>query len=130
VSLTREEVIRYLEGLPAEELGALADAVLARLGMPLSAAPRPSFVTMGVAPPDLKESIGKLDFEVVLRAHGADKLGVVRAARRALGPEVGLQETKRLVESAPVVLGEHFSRAEAEDLAQELRRAGAEVEVR
>jgi large subunit ribosomal protein L7/L12 len=130
VSLTREEVIRYLEGLPAEELGALADAVLARLGLPPSAAPGPSLVTMGAAVPEPKETIGQPEFDVVLRAHGADKLAVVRIARRALGPEVGLQETKRLVESAPVVLGEHLSRGDAEELAQELRRAGAEVELR
>jgi large subunit ribosomal protein L7/L12 len=128
VTLTREEAIRYLESLPADELGALADEVLARLGLSPIAAPGPSHMLMGALVPE--EVIGKPEFDVVLRAHGADKLAVVRIARRTLGPEVGLKETKRLVESAPVVLREHVSHGDAEELAQELRRAGAEVEVR
>lgn len=130
MSLTREEVIGYLEGLPAEELGKLADEVLARLGLPALAAPRLPRVIMGTSLSREDEVIGKVEFDVVLRAHGADKLGVVRTVRRVLGPAIGLQEAKRLVESAPVVLREYLSKADAEDFAQELRRAGAEVELR
>jgi large subunit ribosomal protein L7/L12 len=131
VSLTREDVIRYLESLSGEELGKLADEVLARVGAPPIAPP--------IAPPVLPSSfkrttgvaiMGSPTFDVFLRSFGADKLAVIRAVRRVLGPHLGLDEAKKLVESAPVRLREGLEKYEAEDLAKELRGAGAEVEVR
>jgi large subunit ribosomal protein L7/L12 len=67
---------------------------------------------------------------VVLDGHGGDKLAVINVVRRVLSSAVGLMEVKRLVESPPFVVREQIPRPEAEELAAELRRAGAEVEVR
>jgi large subunit ribosomal protein L7/L12 len=129
VSLTEEEVIRYLESLSGQELGALADEVLARLGVALPAAPEPSYMaTMGAVQPEVVE-MGIPLFEVVLHSHGADKLAVVGVVRRALGLEVSLAEAKRLVESAPTVIRDDFRRSEAMDLVEELRKAGAVAEL-
>jgi large subunit ribosomal protein L7/L12 len=129
MSITREDVIRYLEGLSSEELGELADEIQRRLGLPLTAAPRPYAVTMGAPLPDPSE-MGQPAFDVVLRAHGADKLAIIRIMRGALDQNVSLEEVKRLVESAPVVVRERLSASEARELVEELRRAGAEAEVR
>ncbi len=127
VSLTREEVIRYLEALPSEDLGTLADEVLARLGMPPVAKPAPALVTIAGA---IAWTTDSPTFEVVLHAPGPDKLAVITLARRLLGGELGLQEAKKLVESAPVVLREGLPRENAREMADALRGAGANVEVR
>lgn len=127
MSLTREDVIRYLEGLSGEELGALADEVLARLGVP--PAPQPTYRLMGAAVSDVVE-VGIPLFDVVLHSHGADKLAVIRLVRRVLGLDVSLAEAKRLVESAPAVIWRDLRRSEALELVEELRKAGAVAEVR
>lgn len=131
MTLTREDVIAYLESLPGEELGKLADEVLARIGAPPIAPPvvLPRHdVTMG-APPDPYE-IGFPTWEIVLRDHGPDKLTVIRIIRRVLGDRSSLAAVKQLVESAPAVVHTTDRRGEVEDLAAELRRAGAVVELR
>lgn len=129
MSLTLEEVIRYLEGLPASELGALADEVLSRLGAP-PIAPPARFIdrTMGVALRDPRD-IGSPDRAVRLRHAGADKVAVIRVVRRVLGPASSLAEARRVVELAPSMIGEYLHPAEAEALCAELRGAGAAAEV-
>jgi large subunit ribosomal protein L7/L12 len=124
VSLTREEVIRYLEALPAEDLGKLADEVLARLGMLPDPEPAPRWVMVGVPSEESEDTA----LDVVLHACGADKLAVIAVVRRFL--PMGLSEVKALVESAPVVVGRGLSRGDAEEVAHALRRAGAKAEVR
>ena len=128
MSVTRDDVIRYLEALPADELGTLADEVLARLGMPPIAEPPPRLITISGAIPDL--TTGFRTFDIVLRAAGPDKLAVITLTRRLLGGSLGLHETKELVESAPVVLREGLSREEAREMADALQGAGADVELR
>lgn len=130
MSITLEDVIDYLERLPSEELGKLADEVLARLGAPpIARYPRPGHV-MGGVPPST-ETMGEAPmFALVLRGHGPNKLEVVLIVRKMLGLKASLQDAKRLVESAPVVLLEDLSRNEAMDAADVLREAGADVHLR
>jgi large subunit ribosomal protein L7/L12 len=131
VSLTHEDVIRYLESLSSEELGKLADEVLARVGAPPIAPPvrlERYDSTMGV--PIEPPHMGIPSFDVVLRDHGPDKLAVIRALRKALGPDWPLATVKNLVESAPVMVREAVSRDEAHALARALTEAGAVVQVR
>ncbi len=68
------------------------------------------------------------EFDVVLKAAGTAKLGVIKAVKEALG--LGLKEAKELVDKAPTTLKEKVSAAEAEQLKATLEEAGAEVEVK
>lgn len=127
MSLTLEDVIRYLESLSSEELGKLADEVLARVGAPPIAPPVPAsryVSTMGavIEPPEM----GIPTFDVVLRDYGPAKLAVIRAVRRVL-PQLSLEAAKKLVESAPVVLCEGVPRGEAAVIMEALLEAGAVV---
>jgi large subunit ribosomal protein L7/L12 len=122
VSLTRDEVIRYLDGLSGAELGQLIDDVQRRLGLPVFAAPEPRRIIAGAIP--LID-----EYSVALLGHGGDKLLVIKAVRELEGLRIGLAEAKALVESAPVVLREGLSHEEAQDIARKLARAGAEVRV-
>lgn len=68
------------------------------------------------------------EFDVILKAAGDAKLGVIKAVKEKLG--LGLKEAKELVDKAPATLKEKVSKAEAEELKASLEEAGAEVEIK
>ncbi len=70
----------------------------------------------------------KTDFDVVLKAAGANKLQVVKAVKENCG--LGLKEAKELVDGAPSTLKEGMPKAEAEALKKALEDAGAEIELK
>ncbi len=70
----------------------------------------------------------KTSFDVVLKSAGAAKLGVVKAAKEALG--LGLKEAKDLVDGAPCNVKEGVDKATAEAVKAALEAAGAEVEIK
>jgi len=70
----------------------------------------------------------KTAFDVVLKAAGASKLGVVKLVKEQCG--LGLKEAKELVDGAPSTLKEGLSKADAENLKKVLEDAGAEVELK
>ena len=68
------------------------------------------------------------EFDVILNAAGGNKIAVIKAVRGATG--LGLKEAKELVDGAPKPIKEKVSKDEAAKLAEELKEAGAEVEVK
>ena len=70
----------------------------------------------------------KTEFDVVLKAAGANKIAVIKVVRALTG--LGLKEAKELVDGAPKNLKEGVSKDEAAKIAAELKEAGAEVEVK
>ena len=69
----------------------------------------------------------KTAFNVVLKAAGANKLNVVKVVKDITG--LGLKEAKDLVDGAPKPIKEGVAKGEAEDIANKLKEAGAEVEI-
>jgi large subunit ribosomal protein L7/L12 len=69
----------------------------------------------------------KTEFDVVLKAGGANKINVIKVVRAITG--LGLKEAKDLVDGAPKTVKEAVSKDEAEKIAKELKEAGAEVEL-
>ena len=74
------------------------------------------------------EAEEKTEFDVILKSAGANKIGVIKVVRAATG--LGLKEAKEIVDNAPKALKEGISKDDAEKLAEELKAAGAEVEVK
>ena len=70
----------------------------------------------------------KTEFDVVLKDVGANKIAVIKVVRAATG--LGLKEAKEIVDNAPKALKEGISKEDAEKLAEDLKAAGAEVEVK
>ena len=70
----------------------------------------------------------KTEFDVVLKAAGANKIAVIKVVRALTG--LGLKEAKDMVDGAPKTLKEAVSKDEAEKIAAELKEAGAEVEIK
>ena len=67
----------------------------------------------------------KTEFDVVLKAAGANKIAVIKVVRGLTG--LGLKEAKELVEAAPKVVKEAAAKADAEELKKKLEEVGAKV---
>jgi large subunit ribosomal protein L7/L12 len=68
------------------------------------------------------------EFDVILKAAGAQKINVIKEVRAITG--LGLKEAKDLVEAGGKAVKEGVSKAEAEDIKKKLGDAGAEVELK
>lgn len=70
----------------------------------------------------------KTEFDVILKAAGANKIQVIKVVREVTG--LGLKEAKAIVDGAPKAIKEGVSKEDAESLKAKLTEAGAEVEVK
>ena len=66
-------------------------------------------------------------FDVILKEAGGQKLAVVKLVKDLTG--LGLKEAKDLVDGAPKNIKEGISKTEAEEIANRLKEAGADVEI-
>ncbi|MFM2164880.1 MAG: ribosomal protein, partial [Planctomycetota bacterium] len=64
----------------------------------------------------------KTEFNVILKAPGANKINVIKAVREATG--LGLAVAKALVDGAPKTLKENVSKEEATKVVDALKAAG------
>ena len=118
------QILDLVKGLTILELADLVKALEEEFGV--SAAPVAAAAPVaGAAAPAAEE---KTEFDVVLKSAGANKLAVIKVARESTG--LGLKDAKDLVESAPKTIKEGIAKDEAEKIAEQLKAAGAEVEVK
>ena len=110
--LELSELVKALE----EEFGVSAAAPVA-----VAAAPAAG----GAAAPAAEE---KTEFDVILKAAGANKIQVIKAVREITG--LGLKEAKEVVDGAPKAVKEGVSKDDAVEISKKLTEAGAEVEVK
>jgi len=113
-----------LVGLTVKEVQELADFMKTEYGIEPAAA---AVVVAAGAGGDAPAAAEKTSFDVVLKSAGASKLNVVKIVKDLTG--LGLKEAKELVDGAPKNIKEGVSKAEAEDIANKLKEAGAEVEL-
>lgn len=77
---------------------------------------------------DAPKAEEKTEFDVVLEAIGANKIGVIKVVRAVTS--LGLKEAKDLVEGAPSKVKEGVSKEDAAKVKKELEEAGATVSVK
>ena len=121
------EFIDWIEGISVLELSQLVKALEDRLGVS-AAAP----VAVAAGPAAGGDAGGaaeeKTEFSVVLTAAGDQKIAVIKEVRAIT--ELGLKDSKDLVEGAPKAVKEGVSKEEAEEIKGKLEAAGASVEVK
>ena len=117
------QILEIVKGLTILELADLVKALEEEFGV--SAAPVAVAAAPGAAAAPVEE---KTEFDVVLKAAGASKLNVIKVVRELTG--LGLKDAKDLVEGAPKTLKEGIAKDEAEKIAEQLKAAGAEVEIK
>ena len=115
-------LIEEVKGLTVVELAELVHALEDTFGVSAAAA-------AVAAPAAAAEAVEeKTEFDVVLKAAGANKIGVIKVVRAATG--LGLKDAKDLVDNCPKTLKEAISKEDAEKLVAELKEAGAEAEIK
>jgi len=127
-NITKEDVIKFIEGLTVLELSELVKDLEERLGVSAAAAVAvaPASAAGGAAAPAAEEE--KTEFNVILTSFGAEKIQVIKVVRAITS--LGLKEAKDLVEGVPKPVKEGVSKAEAEDIKKKLEEVGATVEVK
>ena len=118
-------IVESIKALSILEVKELVDELQAEFGV-TAMAPVAGGAVAGGAPAAAAEE--KTEFDVVLTAAGDKKLNVIKVVRELTG--LGLKDAKDLVESAPKAIKEGVSKEEAEKIAEQLKAAGAEVEVK
>ena len=126
MALSQDEVISYLSNLTVIDLVNLTKALEEKWGV--KAAPVAVAAAAGPAAAAAPQVEEKTEFTVVLKAGGANKIGVIKVVREVTG--LGLKDAKDLVDGAPKDVKAGVSKTEAEDIAKKLKEAGAEVELK
>ena len=115
-----------LVGLTVKEVNELAKILKEEYGI------EPAAAAVAVAGPAAGGGAAapaeeKTAFNVVLKAAGANTLNVVKVVKDLTG--LGLKEAKDLVDGAPKPIKEGIAKAEADEIANKLKDAGADVEI-
>lgn len=121
-----QEIVEKIEKLTLLEAAELKKALEEKFGV-TAAAPMMmgGMMPAGAAPAAVE---AQTEFNVVLKAAGAQKINVIKVVRAATG--LGLKEAKDLVDGAPKNVKENVSKDEADKLKKELEEAGATVELK
>ena len=126
MAVTKEDVVKYLEGISVLELSELVKELEEKFGVS-AAAP----VAVAAAPAAGGAAAGdaeKTEFDVILSAAGDKKIQVIKIVREITG--LGLKEAKELVDGAPKPIKEGVSKEEAEEIKAKVEEQGASVEVK
>ena len=124
--MDKAQILEAIEQRNVLELAELVKDLEEKFGVsaaaPVAVAAAPA---AGAAAPAAEE---KTEFDVILKAAGAEKIKVIKVVREITG--LGLKEAKDLVDGAPKPVKEGASKDDAEKIAAQLKEVGAEVEVK
>ena len=121
--MTNEEIIKELSGKTVLEINELVKALEEAWGVSAAAAVAVAGPAAGAAPAE-----EKTEFDVILKSAGANKIAVIKEVRAITG--LGLKDAKDMVEGAPKTVKEGASKEDADKIAEQLKKAGAEVEIK
>ena len=121
------KIVEDLSGLTILQASELVKALEEKFGVSAAAPMMAAPAAAGAAAAPAAEAQDA--FDVVLKAGGANKIGVIKAVRE-LNQTLGLKEAKDLVEAAPKTVLEGAKKEDAEAAKKKLEEAGATVELK
>ena len=125
--MDKQQIIEAIEQMNVLELSELVKELEEKFGVsaaaPVAVAAAPA---AGGAAAAAEEE--KTEFDVVLKAAGAEKIKVIKVVRELTG--LGLKEAKEVVDGAPSTLKEGVSKEDADKMVAQLKEVGADVEVK
>lgn len=126
--MSSEEMIAAIKGMTVVELSELVKTLEKEFGVsaaaPVMAVAGVAAGGAGAAAPAVEE---KTEFNVTLKAVGANKINVIKVVRELTS--LGLKESKDLVEGAPKLVKEKVTKDEAAAAKAKLEEAGATADV-
>ena len=123
--ITKADVIKLIENMTVLELAEMVKELEEKFGVSAAA---PVAVAAAAPAAAAEAAEEKTEFDVILKAAGANKIGVIKVVRALTS--LGLKEAKDLVDGAPQPVKSAVSKDEAEEARKQLAEAGAEVEVK
>ncbi len=124
MAVSKDDILETISNMSVMEVVDLISAMEEKFGVSAAAA-----VAVAAGPAAEAAAVEEqTEFNVVLASFGANKVPVIKIVREITG--LGLKEAKDLVESAPSVVKEAVSAAEADTLKKKLEEAGASVEIK
>ncbi len=127
MAVTKEEVVKFIEGMTVLELSELVKELEERFGVS-AAAPVAIAAAPGAGGAEAAPAEEQTEFSVVITGVGDKKINVIKEVRAITN--LGLKEAKDLVEKVPGTVKEGIPKAEAEAIAKQLTEAGATVEIK
>ena len=128
MSITKEDVIQYIENMTVLELSEFVKVLEDKFGvsaaMPMMAAGAAPAAGAAAAAPVEEQT----EFNVILTGYEADKKIQVIKVVRAI-TSLGLKEAKDLVEGVPKPVKEAVSKDEAANIKKQLEEVSAQVKV-
>ena len=121
--MTNEEIIKELSGKTVLEINELVKALEEAWGVSAAAAVAVAGPAAGAAPAE-----EKTEFDVILKAAGANKIAVIKEIRAITG--LGLKDAKDMVDGAPKTVKEGATKEDAEKIKAQLEKAGAKVTIK
>ena len=119
-----QKLIEEVKAMTVLELNELVKALEAEFGVSAAVAAAPVAGGAAEAAPAEEE---KTEFDVVLKDIGANKIAIIKVVKEATG--LGLADAKKAVEAMGVIK-ENAPKADAEDLVNKLKEAGATAELK
>ena len=119
-----QKLIEEVKAMTVLELNELVKALEAEFGVSAAVAAAPAAAGAAEAAPAAEE---KTEFDVVLKDIGANKIAVIKVVKEATG--LGLADAKKAVEAMGVIK-ENAPKADAEELVNKLKEAGATAELK
>ena len=129
MSITREDVIQYIENMTVLELSEFVKALEDKFGVQAAMPMMAAGVAAGGAPAAAAAPVEEqTEFNVILSGYEAEKkIQVIKVVRAITG--LGLKEAKDLVEGAPKAVKEGVSKDEAAKIKKDLEEVSAQVKV-
>jgi large subunit ribosomal protein L7/L12 len=122
--MTNEQILEAIANKSVMEIVSLVEMMEEKFNVTAAVMAAPAAAS--AAPAAAAEE--KTEFDVVLTAAGDNKINVIKVVRELTS--LGLKEAKDLVESAPAVVKEALSKADAEAMKKKLEEAGAKVDLK
>ncbi|MDO8578431.1 MAG: 50S ribosomal protein L7/L12 [Dehalococcoidales bacterium] len=120
-----EGLIETIKGMTVLELAELVKTLEKEFGV--TAAAPVAVASAASAAPVAAAAEEKTEFNIILKAAGANKISVIKVVRELTN--LGLKESKDLVEGAPKPVKEGVNKDDAANAKKKLEDAGATVEI-
>ena len=125
--ITKEDVVKFIEGMTVLELSELVKELEAKFGVS-AAAPVAVAASVSAGAEVASAVEEKTEFDVMLTGFGDQKIQVIKVVRAITG--LGLKEAKDMVEGIPKPIKEGVSKDEAADIKKKIEEVGGTVEIK
>jgi len=126
MAVSKQEVVDFIKGMTVLELSEFVKELEETFGVSAAAPVAVAAASGGASEAAPAEE--QTEFSVIITAAGEKKINVIKEVRAITS--LGLKEAKDLVENVPGTVKEGIPKAEAEAIAQQLKDAGASVDIK